>query len=42
MLGSPEPRRLDDSVTVSFEDLVPVNHFSRHLDANLELSFVRE
>ncbi len=32
MLGSPKPCRLDDPVAVSLEDLVPADHFYRHLD----------
>ena len=42
MLGSPKPRRLHEPITVSLEDLVPQNHFYRHLEAKLDLSFVRE
>ena len=42
MLGPPKPRRLDQPVTVSLEDLVPANHFYRHLEATLDLGFVRE
>ena len=42
MLGPPKPRRLDEPVAVSLEDLVPVDHFYRHLDARLDLGFVRE
>src|SRR5215204_6458131 len=41
MLGPPKPRRLDEPITVSLEDLVPSNHFYRHLEAKLDLSFVR-
>ena len=41
MLGPPKPRRLDRPVAVSLEDLVPRDHFSRHLEATLDLSFVR-
>jgi transposase len=29
-------------VTVSLEDLVPADHFYRHLERTLDLSFVRE
>jgi len=32
----------DDPVTVSLDDLVPADHFYRHLDAHLDLSFVRD
>jgi transposase len=42
MLGPPKLRCLDRPVTVSLEDLVPANHCYRHLDAKLDLSFVRE
>jgi transposase len=42
MLGPPKPRRLDEPITVSLEDLVPRNHFYRHLEAKLDLAFVRE
>src|SRR5215216_4903544 len=41
MLGPPKPRRLDEPITVSLEDLVPTNHFYRHLEAKLDLGFVR-
>src|SRR5215211_2455033 len=42
MLGPAKPRRLDEPITVSLEDLVPANHFYRHLEATLDLSFVRD
>jgi transposase len=42
MVGPPKPRRLDEPVAVSLEDLVPRDHFYRHLDATLGLGFVRE
>ena len=42
MLGPPKLRALDEPVTVSLEELVPANHFYRHLDAALDLVFVRE
>ncbi len=42
MLGPPKPRRLDAPVAVSLEDLVPRDHFYRHLEATLDLGFVRE
>jgi transposase len=42
MLGPPKARALDRSVLVSPERLVPPNHFYRHLDATLDLSFVRD
>jgi transposase len=33
---------VDQPITVSLEALVPADHFYRHLDAKLDLSFVRE
>jgi transposase len=42
MLGPPTPRRLAEPIVVSLEDLVPANHFYRHLEDTLNLSFVRE
>jgi transposase len=42
MLGPPKPRRLDAPVAVSLEDLVPPDNFYRHVDAKLDLGFVRE
>ena len=42
MLGPPKGRELDRSVLVSLERLVPDDHFYRHLDAALDLSFVRD
>ena len=42
MLGPPKLRALDQPITVSLESLVPTDHFYRHLDAQLDLSFVRE
>jgi hypothetical protein len=41
MLGPAKSRRLDQPVAVSLEDLVPADHVSRHLEAKLDLSFVR-
>jgi transposase len=41
MLGPPKLRLLDQPVTVSLEALVPADHFYRHLDAKLDLSFIR-
>ena len=41
MLGPAKPRDLDRPVIVSLERLVPPDHFYRHLDAALDLSFVR-
>ena len=42
MLGPPKPRRLDNPIDVSLEELVPQGHFCRHLEAKLDLSFVRD
>ena len=42
MLGPRKQRRFDRQLLVSLENLVPPNHFYRHLDAKLDLSFVRE
>ena len=42
MLGPPKARCLDRPVLASLEDLVPADHFYRHLDATLDLSFVRD
>jgi hypothetical protein len=42
MLGPPKSRRLDHPIAVSLEDLVPTDHFYRHLKAKLDLGFVRE
>jgi hypothetical protein len=42
MLGPLELRRLDQPIAVSLEALVPQNHFYRHLEATLDLGFVRE
>src|SRR4051794_26601399 len=42
MLGPPKPRRLGELIAVSLEDLLPKDHFYRHLEAKLDLSFVRE
>jgi transposase len=42
MLGPVKPRHLDEPIAVSLEQLVPANHFYRHLEAKLDLSFVRE
>jgi hypothetical protein len=33
MLGPAKPRRLDESIAVSLEDLVPADNFYRHLEA---------
>src|SRR5215211_3204418 len=42
MLGPAKPRRLDQPIAVSLEDLVPADNFYRHLEAKLDLGFVRE
>src|SRR5947209_6855616 len=42
MLGPPKLRSVGQPITVSLEQLVPSDHFYRHLDAALDLSFVRE
>jgi transposase len=42
MLGPAKPRRLDAPIPVSLEALGPADHFSRHLEATLDLGFVRE
>jgi transposase len=41
MMGKKE-RRFAPLVNVSLEELVPQDHFYRHLDRTLDLSFVRE
>ncbi len=42
MLGPPKVRDLDQPIVVSLESLVPAEHFYRHLDRSLDLSFVRD
>jgi transposase len=42
MLGPAKPRRLDQPIAVSLDDLIPHDHFYRHLEATLDLCFVRE
>jgi transposase len=42
MLGPAKPRRLDELIAVSLEALVPRDHFYRHLEATLDLNFVRD
>lgn len=42
MLGPAKPRRLDEPIAVSLEELVPQNNFYRHLEATLDLGFVRD
>jgi transposase len=41
MLGPAKPRRLEQPIAVSLEALVPADNFYRHLEATLDLSFVR-
>src|SRR5947199_5816636 len=41
MMGTKE-RRFAPLITVSVEELVPQDHFYRHLERTLDLSFVRE
>jgi transposase len=42
MLGPLKPRHLDEPIAVSLEALIPPSNFYRHLEAKLDLSFVRE
>src|SRR5687768_7252447 len=42
VLGAPQPRRLDEPVVASPEDLVPADHVYRHLERTLDLGFVRD
>ena len=42
MLGPPKPRHLDQPITVSLEELIPQDSFYRHLEATLDLDFVRD
>ncbi len=42
MLGPPKARELDRPVLLSLESAVPANHFYRHLERALDLSFVRD
>jgi len=42
MLGPAKIRRLDEPIAVAPENLVPTNQCYRHLEAMLDLSFVRE
>jgi len=42
MLGPPKSRQLDDPIRISLEELVPRNHFYRHLERALDLAFVRD
>jgi transposase len=41
MLGPPKPRRLAEPIAVSLDELVPSGNFYRHLEAKLDLGFVR-
>src|SRR2546421_7080327 len=41
MMGKKE-RRFAPLITVSLEEVVPADHFSRHLERSLDLSFVRK
>jgi transposase len=41
MLGPAKPRRLDQPIAVSLEELVPPSNFYRHLEAKLDLGLVR-
>jgi transposase len=42
MLGPAKPRRFDEPIAISLEEVVPLNNFYRHLEAALDLGFVRE
>ena len=42
MLGPPKARRVDRPVLASLDDLVPPGNFYRHLEAALDLAFVRD
>src|SRR5436305_1901105 len=42
MLGPAKPRHLDEPIAVSLEELVPADNFYRHLEAKLDLNFVRD
>src|SRR5215207_9955141 len=42
MLGPAKPRRISTPIAVSLEDLIPRDHFYRHLEEKLDLSFVRD
>jgi transposase len=41
-LGPPKARRLDQPIAASLDDLVPPDHFYRHLEQALDLGFVRD
>jgi transposase len=42
MLGPPKARCLECSSVVCLEALVPTDHFNRHLEGTLDLSFIRK
>ena len=42
MFGPPKSRRLDQPIAASLNELVPRNNFYRHLEAKLDLAFVRD
>ena len=42
MLGPPKARDLKRSIAVSLDALVPCDHFYRHLERTLDLTFVRD
>src|SRR5215217_6250673 len=42
MLGPAKPRRLDEPIAVSLEEVVPLSNFYRHLEATPDLDFVRD
>jgi len=42
MLGPSKARDLDRPIVVSLDQLVPTDHFYRHLERELDLSFVRD
>ena len=42
MLGPVKPRHLDQAIAVSLDDLIPQDHFNRHLETRLVLGCVRD
>ena len=42
MLGPPKPRRLDQPIASRWRSSFPADHFYRHLEAKLDLGFVRD
>jgi transposase len=42
MLGPPKARDLGEPIGVSLDDLVPPDHFYRHLERTVDLAFVRD